>query len=141
MTDTLDERAVARIADLEQQVTALQEALAQQRAMTDRAQGRVHTLTNDITIIAEELRSEAIARDWCADYGNYVDNVNGRTSQPWLLHCEFSYNMSFRVSVTITVTGSSDDAIEDIRAQLENISLSDGELDSIDVELRGCDRA
>jgi uncharacterized protein YciU (UPF0263 family) len=136
-----DERAGARITELENRVETLDRQRVEASDLAARNSARIQTLTRDIEIIADELRSEAVARDWCSDYGNYVDNVNARTSQAWLKHCEFTYNMSFYVTVAVTLGGSSDDAVEDVRAQLENIGLSDGELDSIDVQLRGVDRA
>lgn len=91
-------------AELEGQAANLRRQLAD-------SERRNQVVMNDIRMIAAALRSEAMERDWCSAYGDFVEEWNGQLSQPWLEHCMMTRVMVFEVSVEIecrTVTDSSD---------------------------------
>jgi hypothetical protein len=54
---------------------------------------------NDLKIIAEALRDEAVNRDWCDEFAQFVDAVNDRTQGEWLQKANVEYLVRFRVTV------------------------------------------
>jgi hypothetical protein len=117
---------------------------AEREALAVRVEDLVRQVVNlraDISTIAEGLRDEAIERDWCDEYGRFVDNMNGRTSEPHLQRCSFTFEASFQVNVRFTLDGRDyDDALSEMHSYIEGFSLDDGELDSVDVEVHGVSR-
>lgn len=91
-------------AELEGQVANLRRQLTE-------SERRHQTVVNDIQMIATALRSEAMERDWCSQYGDFVEEWNGQMSVPWLEHCTHTRVLVFQVSVEIecrTVNDSND---------------------------------
>ncbi|RPI04677.1 MAG: hypothetical protein EHM63_09820 [Actinobacteria bacterium] len=143
-----------QIADLVRQVSDLQDRL--EAAMRDRGTlstelmaraARVNELSSqrdafsrDIGIIADALREEAISRDWCSDYGVFVDGLNCQTSQPWLQHCMEDRVATFVVSFRYSVRhGRNDTVTEAFRESLRESGgydmPGDSDLTDIDVTL------
>jgi len=95
-------------AELEGQVGAL-------RRQLDEQVQRNQVLINDLRTMAGALRDEAISRDWCSQYGNFVDEWNAQMSMPWLEHCVVTRELVFQITVEIecrSVDDSNDAAAE-----------------------------
>ena len=107
-----------------------EELVARQRA-------EIAMLKADLGTIASKLRDEAINRDWCGEYGAFVDECNGETSQPWLAHCEFSYTAQFTVHVSFTTrTRAYHDAVGEIAGSIQEASAGDyGNVGSVTANL------
>lgn len=109
-------------------------AVAQQ---LETAQERIGQLLNDLTIIGESLRDEAMRREWCGDYGVWIDRINELTSEAWLQHCLANETRVYRVRIDISGRPTSmNDAWNDLYRQLtsvgERIDVED--IDDITVE-------
>jgi hypothetical protein len=93
---------------------------------------KMNALRCDANIIAEALRDEAIERDWCSLYANFVEEVNSKTSVLKLLDASQEYEVEYvvkrnqeaRVIVTVTAT-SKDEAYEVAEDEWDYSSLSD----------------
>ena len=112
-------------------------------ARLHRANEEIALLKKDLALIADCLLEEAISRDWCDEYGGFVDDVNGRTSEPWLRHCEFTYRLRYSVQVDVTIhSNSALNVSEEIKSQLEDLSLEEGsgEMNSVAVALTSTER-
>jgi hypothetical protein len=105
---------------------------AEQQVVTLTDQVRV--LTADLQVIAASLRDEAYNRDWCGEYGNWIDNLNPQLSQPWMEHCSRTHTLTFSVTVSVD-TRDLDNAVEMIRNELSDEGMGDDEttVNSIDV--------
>lgn len=92
----------------------------------------VARLRRDIEIIAESLRDEAMNRDWCSEYGDWIERVNMRTSEVHLLHCSVTEERVYQVTVTVTgrTGGYVNDSWATVHGQLQN-ALDDLELDGV----------
>lgn len=53
----------------------------------------------DLRTIAAELQAEARRRNWCGDYQDFIDRVNGRTSRSWLGPMTTPKRMSINITV------------------------------------------
>ena len=137
----------ARLGD---RITELQTALDAAGRSADRMAVRageqealVTLRTRDLGIVANMLRDEAVRRDWCSDYGTFVDQVNGATDGEWLYHCTEERVASFTVSVTYTCRyGQADTCYDELYAALADsdgyeLSGSDTSIEDIDITRRG----
>lgn len=110
---------------------------AKLKAEYDEALLQIRTLNSDADIIARALRSEAIDREWCDLYQNFVDEINSQTSVLKLLQASRDYKVEFTVErkqsarVTVYVTATSDEeAYEIAEDQWDYSSLTDEVSDS-----------
>jgi len=133
LTETQDrcERLSNLNAALTTKIESMQGAL-------DAAAGGRRLVEADLRIVADMLREEAISRDWCGDYGTFVDQVNARTSLPWLEHC--MEDRILTVSVTFSYAckhGFAEECTEGITGSIRSFSsydMPDGaHIDDIDV--------
>jgi hypothetical protein len=97
----------------------------------------MNALRSDANIISEALRSEAIDREWCSLYANFVEEVNSQTSVLKLLQANRDYKVEFTVerkqsaTVTVYVTATSDEeAYEIAEDKWDYSSLTDEVSDS-----------
>ena len=80
------------------------EALARiredQAARIELLQRKVESCHRGASIIAAALLEEAIARDWCSEYDQFVETVNARLPEgyPKLDPCERTWRVSFTVT-------------------------------------------
>jgi hypothetical protein len=128
------EQLLRRIGSLNTELDATGVRLQAQQRMTD-------AMRTDISLIAEEILEEALSRDWCSEYGTFVDRVNGRTSQPWLQHCMEERTAEFVVTFTYQCRhGFAEEITESLRDVLKERSdydlPGDASLYDIDVTLR-----
>lgn len=114
-------------------VLNLQARVEELLRQVDRLRTENERLRSDIQIIATKLRDEAMNRQWCSEYGEFIDEVNDQTWGDWLEHCEFTRQASFRITVTYTVRDGSSRA-EDIKCHLADFSGYD-EADIGDVSI------
>lgn len=70
-----------------------------------------------LTVVADLLHEEAVNRDWCSEYGEFVDKVNAAVGYPVLTHCVKDFTVSFLVTVTVEAA-KSDIATETATADL-----------------------
>jgi hypothetical protein len=85
------------VAEREAEVTRLREE-------NDRLRRWQTSALNDAeNIIGAALMEEANNRDWCSEYDEIVDKINGRTAVLSLPERENDYSCQRRVSVTVTV--------------------------------------
>lgn len=81
--------------------------------MTDTLEGsadqlRIQSLEADVAILNQQLATiatmllqEAIDRDFCSDYGDFVDRVNEAIGTVVLLHMNRDYDVHFSGTLTI----------------------------------------
>lgn len=120
--------------ELEGRVTNLRRLLSE-------AEQRHQAVVQDIHTIAARLRDEAIERDWCGQYGIFVDECNAQTSQPWLEHCMVTRTLVFQVSVEVECRSVNDS--NDVGAELTgylgdsdiSIDTSHASVNSVDCRL------
>lgn len=132
---TIDETTASPLAaTVEEQRAAIRQLrteLGNERDASATAQQRIAALTSDLRVIAAELKSEAMNRSWCSEYGAYVDRVNNGTSEPWLEHCEFTWTARYNVAVTFTGRDQDDGegyvraALDEISSQIEVVTVDD----------------
>lgn len=90
---------------------------------------KADTLMADIRIIAVSLRDEAIRRDWCGEYGDWIAGVNSLMTQSWLQHCRTTETR--RYIVNVEVAGRSGEHVADaVREIVNRIERADEELDT-----------
>ena len=80
-------------------IPGLRAELAELRQRLADAQRAVAWHTQDLERIAEAIREEAQNREWCTEYGEFVDRMNDRTHGTWLEHCVSSTDVTYRVRV------------------------------------------
>jgi hypothetical protein len=87
--------------------------LSVQRAQNTTQETTVQTLRqranaheSDLRIIADALRNEAVEREWCDEYGRFVDRVNRITNGDWLERCDNTYAVSVLVRLVIETKDS-----------------------------------
>jgi hypothetical protein len=103
----------------------------------DAAVTKAATLTQDLQIIATSLRDEALRRDWCGEYGDWIEGVNSLTSEPWLKRCEAKETRRFIVDVEVTarsvahindavseVVDNIERAAEDLSTETESVTIT-----------------
>lgn len=97
------------VAEQHARIATLQGQLAEQRS-------RVELFEQGAEIIAQALLDEAVSRDWCSEYGTFVDEVNGKLPAgfPRLRPCEKSYRVSFNVTAT-------EDTMSDLETAIDRI--------------------
>jgi hypothetical protein len=84
---------------------------ADTREQLQLAMRRIDLLTNDLEIISNALKNEAVRRDWCAEYEAFVDEVNART-KAWDLpsrHRDYRVEHVYEVRIIGTVSAISDE--------------------------------
>jgi hypothetical protein len=146
MTDIKHDAPAAESATIPEWERYRNQAEAAQQNLTE-ANDRVRTLTvqnaalsNDLRLIASALREEASSRQWCDEYGTFIDRLNTHTSQVWLQHCNETYTWTFIVRVDATVPpGQAETIREEIRGAIQNTITDidfDGTLEDYGVELR-----
>jgi len=84
-------------------------------------------LRRDIAIIGDSLREEALRRDWCSEYGDWIEGVNAQTSDQWLQHCTQTDTRSFVVEVTLTArNGYLNDGFASLASVLRSVEETEG---------------
>ena len=129
-----------QIVDLVRQITELQDAAEMTQRQLHILEADKTRLARDIGIITDAIREEAISRDWCSDYGAFVDTHNSRLSQPWFQHCTEDRVAIFTVTFNYTCRhGHRDEVIEAFRQSLREHGgydmPGDADLQDIDVTL------
>lgn len=89
------------IADRTREVEGLNERITYVNERNANLSLVVSQWESDAEKVAEALREEAIRRDWCSDYGDFVERVNRRTARFELLSCSRDYVVSFTVDVHV----------------------------------------
>ena len=99
-------------------------------------------------LVAEKIREEAIEREWCSDYDEFVDDVNAEIARLGgdkyglqMQSSEHDYDVTVTVTVrmTKTMSGKSERDINDYVRENDSwhdgIEITDGwELDDFDLE-------
>lgn len=104
------------ITDLQQQV----ERLTRER---DQARESAQAYSADFAAVGEALMEEAIQRDWCSEYDEFVDRVNSQTKRLDLPIREQEYEVEVTVSgyiettTTVTVTAYSQENADKMVAE------------------------
>jgi hypothetical protein len=89
-------------------------------------------LRGDLELIANALREEALRRDWCSEYGDWIEGVNSSTSEEWLMHCTQTDTRTYTVEVTLTArNGYLNDGFATIANTIQCVGENDG-LDGIE---------
>lgn len=132
----------AQIVDLVRQIRELQDAAEMTARQIHILEADKIRVTRDIGIIADALREEAISRDWCSDYGVFVDGLNSQTSAAWLQHCMEDRVATFVISFRYSARhGRNDTVVEAFRESLRDGQgyemPGDADLTDIDVTLSG----
>jgi hypothetical protein len=130
------------LSDRDTRIATLTGELTEARRETSMRAARADTLTADLRLIADMLRNEAQRREWCSEYGDWIDVVNARTSSAWLRHCAETEDRTY--IVTFRLTGNSDqlsdgwNAVESaLYATLDNAAdLDTEESEVVDVHAR-----
>lgn len=79
---------------------------------------RNRLLLADIETISNALRDEAIQRDWCSDYNQFIDDVNDNLKVTELKSLDKDYEVEIKVTrtqsatITVSVTATSPDSAE-----------------------------
>lgn len=97
-------------------VTGFQERHAN---LTTSSNERIAQLQKHLDTIAQCLLDEAENRNWCSEYDEFADRVNGLLGSEVLLPCSRNYEVTFAVSVTVNARGS-DAAQEEAESDLES---------------------
>jgi len=89
----------------------------------------------DLTTIAEAIREEAESRDWCDEYGTFVDRLNDRTHGTWLEHCMASAEITFHVRVEGSGTRRDmDDFIDRIQSAIRSTVETEDNVDEVYID-------
>ena len=115
--------------------------LIQERADLMEARFNEHKLRadnaeSDLLVIGEAVRQEAVDREFCSAYEDFVNRVNSRTHGSWLVERLESVTVRF----TVTVSGSGNVAemasfVDGVRSVLNGAFDDDELVDDIDVLL------
>lgn len=99
------EDALAAVQKLENETTS--NGLA-----VESMQRNITTLRKQISYINDALLEEATARDWCEEYGEWVDQVNSYLGEDVLTRPSREFSIDIQLSVTVkTHNGTSEDDI------------------------------
>ena len=135
---TTDERLQAD----NETIDHLRERVGRLEALVDEERERANTATTlanhrhaDLMQIAGALRAEAIRRQWCPEYQDFVDRVNADCHEAHLQSCYRNYRTHFAVRVDFQA-GNRDAAVARLRDQIERLNLDEGE-GVIDIEVSG----
>lgn len=58
-------------------------------------------LRNDLAIIAERIRVEAVDREWCDDYDQIMGEINGQTSEAHMKPCKVEVEVKVQGSIEV----------------------------------------
>ena len=120
------------IAALQAEVVGLGQRVTTLTTQQERTQQALNARARELEIIAEMLREEAESRDWCDEYGTFVDKVNRACGRDVLQHCSRTYTVS--VDLTIAIEASNEEAArEAARSLLRDWDGSDNEGLSYDI--------
>lgn len=124
---TTDEQRLELLREQERQIQEIserfresQDRLHEALQLLDEGKRINAELIRDLGMIGEELLTEAVEREWCDIYGDFVNNLNRRTSQPWLKHCSNTWVLHFTVEVNVTGR-TMDQALEQVSGMLTQI--------------------
>ena len=74
-----------------------------QRKVTD-LEDRIDKANRAFSIVAEALHQEAIERDWCGEYDDFVDEVNAALPTGFALeHCRKDYEIEATITVRVRI--------------------------------------
>ena len=118
------------------------------QAEWDIAQRTLTDLRKDMDIIAEALRDEAIERDWCSIFNDFVDKVNAQLSSDRLVKTFREYEVRFNLErkqtayVYKTISATNEDEAYELADEMysfeelsEEVSEYGWELEDYDVEI------
>lgn len=121
---TIDELRRVNETQMHQIDTLLEEKANQRTSIkvlqsdADQHAATIAALRSDITIINEELDSEAQQRDWCSEYKDFCDRVNQRLTYGHLgpevqtFHIEHTYEVTITGSVLVRDQREAEDAAD-----------------------------
>lgn len=119
-SDSLVHRTASLYLELHRTLLTEQRGHAAARAGMETQRQSVVSLRNDLTTIGGLLRQEAISRQWCDEYGTFVDKVNRATHGTWLEKCSQDFTVTVSVRFDIT-SQDADTAAEQVEEFMRNI--------------------
>lgn len=127
-TDSPSFQVATQLLDTHRALNAAKAMVDDLRLTAQSCQQLARERQEDLAYIGEQLKKEAVEREWCDIYGDFVDRVNANTSGNWLQRCEVGYTVTAEVTVWVTA-GSQDvaraTAIEQLRSA-ENTGYVNG---------------
>jgi hypothetical protein len=100
MTDTLTPPPSPEpVVDTPDDATGLLRTIGSQRAELDRVNDLLRKYDSAINIIADALNEEAMDRDWCDEYADFIEKLNGRL--PAAVHKLTLPTARYRISFTV----------------------------------------
>ena len=87
--------------------------------------------TKDLEAIACRLQDEAVNREWCSEYNDFVDEVNELTRSDWLKKLEKEFEVTVDVTrtqevrVTVTIEATDEQQATDKFLEWEEEDIED----------------
>lgn len=117
VTNPLSQLGVVDNTDWKAVAEQRQNELTNCQEVSERRARLVNILRADWVVVSERIQQEAVDRDWCREYDNIVDEVNGTTTELKLIERLRDYEVSTSVTLTysfnITVEARDEDEATD----------------------------